>query len=136
MVIKTPNLLTTLFLIGSCGGIVATFQRLKNVPADSHHFKNPVSNNLAIIQVYTSPLVAGIFSLVLMLFFVSGALEGFMTPNFIGGNGNFTSVREFLISIKPSGNVDVAKCYTWCFIAGYSEKIIPTILDKMALEPK
>ena len=64
MVIKTPNLLTTLFLLGSCGGIVATFQRIKNVPADSHHFENPISNNLAILQVYTSPLVAGIFSLV------------------------------------------------------------------------
>jgi|GEM_PF-7069010 len=60
----------------------------------------------------------------------------FITSCLVGLRRSLASVREFLISIKPLGNVDVAKCYTWCFIAGYSEKIIPTILDKMALEPK
>lgn len=34
----------------------------------------------------------------------------------------------FLEQVSPANNQDVALCAVWSFAAGYSEKLVPTIL--------
>ena len=128
------SLMLTLFLMGACGGVVATFQRLKRLPVAVTSFDNPVSNKLAIFQTYTSPMVAGIFAIVLMAFFQSGALEGFVVPRFTSTEDVFVSLDDFLKQVAPASNQDVALCAVWSFAAGYSEKLVPTILDRLVQE--
>ena len=85
----------------------------------------------AIIQVYVSPLVAGIFALVLYAIFLTEIITGALFPAFKGTEATYDSVRQLLIGITPDQRLDAAKALLWAFIAGFSERMVPNILDRL-----
>lgn len=46
------SLMLMLFLSGALGGITNTYIRLRDIPADEQKLLDPITNKLAIIQVY------------------------------------------------------------------------------------
>ena len=86
------------------------------------------------------PLFGAVFALVLVLIFAGGLVNGPLFPVFefqktdgaastVHSAGN---VREFLGAIAPASIGDWAKLMTWCFIAGFSERFVPGLLDRFA----
>lgn len=113
-----------IFLVGAGGGIISTYFRLKNI-APEHLETN------AILQIYISPVVAGLLGWVSYAFFITGMLQGPMFPGFTGAQASYTNLGS-IFQITPATSLDAAKALLWAFVAGFSEKLIPNILDRLA----
>lgn len=113
-----------IFLIGAGGGVISTYFRLKDVAPST------VATN-AILQIYVTPLIAGMLGWICYAFFLTGMLEGPLFPRFTGQGTNYVDL-DSVLAIKPLSVLDAAKALLWAFVAGFSEKLIPNILDKLA----
>jgi len=117
----------TVFCLGALGGTTSTYYRLKDLPKEEKH------NIDAIVQVYTTPIVAGIFSFVLFIALVSGIVDGSLFPDF-----RFTvksnSFLQVLGGAAPKENEDAAKLLLWSFTSGFVERIVPNMIDRLGKE--
>lgn len=79
--------------------------------------------------------VAVVFAFLLYLLFMSGLVSGDVFPTFsyieVGNGGDYVSMEEFLIKVKPASYKDVAKVLVWSFIAGYSERFVPNLISRV-----
>lgn len=129
---KTISLLLVVFMLGSAGGITSTYMRFKDLPSNIFDL-NDSSNNriMAIVQIYASPIIAGIFGWLCYSLFLSGAIKGSLFPEFIGTDDNYDNIRQLFLGIKPKTLKDATLALLWAYIAGFSEKMIPNILDRL-----
>lgn len=136
LVTDTVNLhfLVMIFLSGAAGGVTNTYERMKNVPAKVNAFRDPTINTVAIIQVYVSPLIAGVFGLVLYSLFLTNMLGGTLFPTFDGMDAQYHGVIDLFNQVHPAEQIDAAKSLVWSFVAGFSERFVPNIIDKLARE--
>ena len=65
---------------------------------------------------------------------LSGLLQGALFPKFTQTGTAYTGVGTFLNTIGPETNLDTAKALIWAFIAGFSERFIPNILDRLVAQ--
>jgi hypothetical protein len=113
-----------IFLMGAAGGVISTYFRIKNIaPTEAQ------AN--AILQIYITPIVAGLLGWICYAFFLTEMLQGPLFPNFTGKNDVYNGL-DSVFKIVPEKTLDAAKALLWAFIAGFSEKLIPNILDKLA----
>lgn len=79
--------------------------------------------------------VAIVFAFVLYMMFIAGLISGDMFPRFINttaeAGGKYVSMKAFSTAIDPESYKDVAKIFVWSFVAGYSEKFVPNLVEKM-----
>lgn len=129
------SLIVFVFFAGAVGGITNTYIRLKNMPIETLQH-SPLSNIIAISQVYATPIVAGTFAIVAHALFASELLNGALFPTFAKGGSDYTNLGVMFHSYKPETYADAAKMIVWGFIAGFSEKMVPNILDRLAEEGK
>ncbi|ACS79097.1 hypothetical protein [Maridesulfovibrio salexigens] len=130
---KDISLLLVIYLVGAGGGVVSTYLRLKSMPDESFTYNKDSKDRLmAILQVYMSPVIAGVFAWLLYGLFATGILKGTMFPNFIGAEKVYYNVVQLFQDLKPEHLEDTALAILWAFIAGFSEKMLPNILDKLA----
>ncbi|NIR93988.1 MAG: hypothetical protein GWO08_10025, partial [Gammaproteobacteria bacterium] len=73
---------------------------------------------LAIIQVYVSPVVGGVFAVVLYAFFITGIITGAFFPEFKGLNEPYSGVADLFGNLSPDNRLDAAKALVWAFVAG------------------
>ncbi|MDH5178036.1 MAG: hypothetical protein OEZ39_19070 [Gammaproteobacteria bacterium] len=130
---QTP-FIVPVFLTGALGGLCNSYLRMKNVPSAVNTMQDPVSNRLAILQAYISPLVAGILGILLFSLFLTGMITGSLFPDFNGVNEKYHNMYEQFRQVAPKTYLDAAKSLVWSFIAGFSERLVPNIIDKMAQE--
>src|SRR4029078_4561252 len=74
--------------------------------------------------ILQSMFTGAAFALVLWLMFLGGLLSGELFPKEIAGP---------LTSPIPK---DLAKLLVWSFIAGFAERFVPDLLDKLGLKSK
>lgn len=113
-----------IFVTGAGGGIISTYFRLKDVVSSK------VEAN-AILQIYISPIIAGLLGWICYAFFITDMLSGPLFPEFVNKDHDYQGLRS-VFEIQPKHTLDAAKALLWAFIAGFSEKMIPNILDKLA----
>jgi hypothetical protein len=77
-------------------------------------------------------MVAIVFAGLLWMLFVSTLVSGDLFPAFTNADQSFTGMAGFLAQIEPSTNADVAKLLVWSFIAGYSERFGPNLVQGLA----
>lgn len=122
---NSVSLLLVVFFAGAAGGVISNYFRIRDLPAQN------IGTN-AIIQIYITPLIAGLLSWVAYAICLSGLLQGSLFPAFAGSDVPYENLEQMFSVVKPNTTLDVAKVLLWSFIAGFSEKLIPNILDKMA----
>ncbi|GEM_PF-3012093 len=124
-----------IFLTGTVGGVANNYRRLLALSLDVIADENPITKQLITFQIYVSPLVGGIFSIVLYLLFMSNILQGTLFPAFspVMQQG-YDSFKLFAHVANPATNQDAAKAIVWAFIAGFSEGLVPNFIDKIGKE--
>lgn len=115
-----------IFITGAGGGIISTYFRLKNVASTK------VETN-AILQIYITPIIAGLLGWICYAFFITDMLSGPLFPEFVNKQDEYQGLRS-VFEIQPKHTLDAAKALLWAFVAGFSEKMIPNILDKLAAQ--
>jgi hypothetical protein len=117
------------FGCGLIGGFVSIQQRMKDVKDEELDLLSRSWFQILLIPVY-----GGIFSLVLYLAFLSGIVEGALFPRLtIPGFGTPPSTQDMknlFLSTYPTTGVDLAKLIFWSFVAGFSERLVPQIINK------
>lgn len=118
------------FLCGIIGGFVSIQQRLKKI----------TNEELALLsgswfQVLLIPIYGGVFSLVLYVTFLANIIDGSMFPEFQipllkkGMAVNTAYLKNFLSNTYPASGPDFAKLIFWSFVAGFSERFVPQIIN-------
>jgi hypothetical protein len=117
------------FACGLVGGFVSIQQRLKKV---SNEELELLSRSW--FQILLIPIYGGIFALVLYLAFLGNIVQGatfprFSMPEFSVPPGT-EDMKRLFNATYPSTGVDFAKLIFWCFVAGFSERLVPQIISK------
>ena len=118
------------FGCGLVGGFVSIQQRLKK-------FGDEELGLLAKswFQILLIPVYGGIFAIVLYICFLSRIVEGplfprFSSPPFSEPMPSTEDIRNFFSQTYPTTGADLAKVIFWSFVAGFSERFVPQIIDR------
>lgn len=118
------------FLCGIIGGFVSIQQRLKKISDEE----------LALLsgswfQILLIPIYGGVFALVLYIAFLGDIIDGSLFPEFqfpeLGENKKVSAeyLKLFLSDTYPANGQNFAKLIFWSFVAGFSERFVPQIIN-------
>lgn len=120
---------TYIFMSGFIGGFVSIQQRLPKIKVNE--LRQLSQSWLSILLI---PVNGGIFAIVLTLMFLTGIFEGSLFPNFLQAECNeecsAVNFTIWLFEISPKEGADFAKLLFWSFVAGFSERFVPQIIQK------
>ena len=125
-----PIFITCLFA-GILGGFISALRRMQSISDDS--------DSVIVIQgiagadfwLWFSPMLGGVFAVVALLFFLSGLIGGTIFPQFEQAPGDLAGHWRFWTTLVPHSHGDYAKLFLWCFIAGFAERLIPDMIDRL-----
>lgn len=117
------------FECGTIGGFVSIQQRLKST--DNEELSLLSGSWTAVI---VKPLYGGLFALILYSLFLSGLLEGQLFPAFsvhtFDNPPTTENIKRFFVETYPKTAADFAKFAFWSFVAGFSERFVPGIIQR------
>ena len=118
------------FGTGLVGGFVSIQQRIHKVSDDElKHLSESWASVLLI------PIYGGIFALVIHVIFLSEIITGQLFPSYsVPPFSNPTTLddfREFFSTTLPKTGQDTAKMLFWAFCAGFSERLVPQIIQNV-----
>jgi len=114
----------------------STDQQAEFADVETHRLSDQL-RLIAIFQVYVTPLIGGIFGILLYAIFLTGIIQSIFTVPFLPEVGpavdsKFDGVIELFKDLGPKTNKDALLVVLWAFVAGFSEKMVPNVLDKLA----
>lgn len=125
------DILLLVFCAGSVGAVINNYYRLAKLSAEDKVAIEALDGTVFTMQIYVSVLIAGVLGFVIYGLFLSGLLQGDLFPKFKSADAEFTSIFALLETVTPNQNVDTAKAIVWAFIAGFSERLVPNVLDRL-----
>jgi hypothetical protein len=126
------NIMPVVIFAGAVGAVVNNYYRLAKLSEADKATAARLQGSVLTMQVYVSMLIAGILALVMYGLCMTGLLAGQLFPQFRGIDLDYDRMSNFLTGVKPMTNIDTGKVLIWSFIAGFSEKLIPNVLDRLA----
>lgn len=139
-----PILLLVL-MTGALGAFVSALQRSHSfegiAPVLLGEYKKAQTNWFLYIYAIIPPLIGAIAAVVMYIFFQSEILSSPAFPEFICKTApsdapeNCDKLSDFF-EFGPRGMTDYAKVLLWAFIAGFSERLVPDIIGKLARQVK
>jgi hypothetical protein len=125
------DLFLLVFCAGSVGAVINNYYRLAKLSAADKVAIDSLDGTVFTMQIYVSVLIAGVLGFVMYGLFLSGLLQGDLFPKFSSTQDPFKDVFTFLDTVEPAQNIDTAKAIVWAFIAGFSERLVPNVLDRL-----
>lgn len=121
-------------LTGTVGGTANNYRKLQRLRDLSELDVTESSRALATAQIYLSPVIGAVFALLLYGLFLSGVLQGDFFPAFGDcSDEKFHNYKDFA-DCNPDTNADVAMAMVWGFVAGFAERFVPNVLDRLIAE--
>jgi hypothetical protein len=126
-------------MAGILGSFVSALNRIyasKDVfPRGKYTHLLKKANIYLIAYSLIPPLIGAIGAAILFTMFAGEIISGGLFPEFactdVGGCQSYT---DYLDKWKPKLPVDFAKLIVWGFIAGFSERFVPNILNQIATD--
>ena len=113
------------------GGFVSIQQRLAKVGDEELQV---LAQSWAAILVI--PIYGGIFALTLYVLFLSGLVQGHLFPEFhipaFADPPTSADIVKLLKQTYPKSGPDFAKLLFWTFVAGFSERFVPQIIQSVS----
>lgn len=133
---KSPPLLLLVMLAGMLGAYFSALTRLYRVDEAGAALITPTVRALGgwYMAMYSAvpPIVGAIAAVVLYLLFVSDLVKGDMFPNIeCVGSEYCRSISELMKNYWPETPSDYGKALVWSFIAGFSERFVPDLLQSL-----
>jgi hypothetical protein len=139
-----PSVLISVILAGSLGGFVSALRRLytfSNIfPTEAVTRRLGKSYVYVIVYSLIPPLIGAIAAAVLYLVFAAGILQGPFFPKFDlileKGDEGYSHFKSFIEEWRPAASVDYARAILWGFAAGFSERLVPDLLERLGEKTK
>lgn len=138
-----PDQLGSFVFALGLGGIGATVSLTRRIPKlNESDAESLASSWWILIVLSTTGIVMGG---ILYIMFLGGILTGdggdglftsnlfplFSAPNGAAETQNYLSDMRTLLSVRPQEAKDFGMILVWCFLAGYSERFVPSLLHNM-----
>jgi len=135
--VKEPSILLFVTLEGALGSFVSALIRLYNFTELPKALLDGQLQRFQFVHLVmyslVPPIVGAIGAAALYLMFAAGLLEGVLFPKFGCNPGAECSGFGGLIEHwAPVSAQDYAKALVWGFIAGFSERVVPDALQRLA----
>jgi hypothetical protein len=119
------------FQCGIIGGFVSIQQRLNKIGNEELTLLSESWTSILLIPIY-----GGIFSLILYILFLSSLIQSslfpeFYIPAFSTPQVTVNDIQKFLTECYPKTGPDLAKLIFWSFVAGFSERYVPQIIQTL-----
>lgn len=125
------DLFLLVFCAGAVGAVINNYYRLAKLSEADKAAIEVLDGTVFTMQIYVSVLISGALGLVMYALFLSGLLQGSLFPKFKSLDLDFKNIFVLLETVSPNQNVDTAKAIVWAFIAGFSERLVPNVLDRL-----
>ncbi|WP_411883157.1 hypothetical protein [Polaromonas sp. YR568] len=123
-------------IAGTLGAFVSALRRIysfENIfPSKEYQSFLKGANIYVIAYSSIPPLVGAIAAIVMYLVFSSRMFQSELTPLFVCEIERCANFMDFLDHWKPDKPSDYAKAIVWGFIAGFSERFVPDILNRFS----
>jgi hypothetical protein len=135
---NATSMLLIVLLAGILGGFVSALKRIYDFqsifPLPHYHHFLKKSNLYLVMYSMIPPLVGAIGAVILYVIFASKIITGPLFPSFSCGLGpdKCNDLKVILHEWRPSLAEDYAKVVVWGFIAGFSERFVPDILNRLS----
>ncbi|UTW10255.1 hypothetical protein [Marinobacterium rhizophilum] len=132
------SILPVVILAGVLGSFVSALNRIYSsrdiFPIRSYSVFLRGTSTYLIAYSSIPALVGAISSTILYVVFASEIVVGPFFPGFSCklGEGNCIEFQQFLTSWSPTDAQNHAKAIVWGFVAGFSERFVPDILNKVS----
>jgi hypothetical protein len=128
-----PPLLSLVMLAGMIGAFFSALTRLYNVDQASMALISPTVQQLGgrylMMYSFVPPLIGAIAAVILYLAFVGKLLEGALFPKIGCSVGECATLLDVMNNIWPVKAEDYGKVMVWSFAAGFSERLVPDVLQ-------
>jgi hypothetical protein len=131
-----PPILVLVTLSGMLGAFFSALTRLYQVDQVSVALISPTVSQLSgwhlFMYSFVPPMVGAIASVALYIGFVSALVAGGLFPEMAcKGAGPCDDLYGVLTSYGPKAAPDYGKVLIWSFIAGFSERMVPDMLQSL-----
>jgi len=121
------NAWSIVFTAGAIGGVLSLQRRLQSLPRHGESLSDLVELS-GRMSVRFTPILGGIFAVVLFLIFAAGFVTGDLFPRL---QNNVPGFGNFIRNLQPATGIDWGKLLVWSFIAGFAERFVPDTLDRL-----
>ncbi len=128
------DVVMAIFFSGSVGAVVNNYFRLSKIASRAKALETDLTRPNITLQIWVSLFLSGILGFVAYGLFLSGMLQGELFPRFNGLDGEYKDLTQLLRMVLPKTNLDAAKALIWAFVAGFSERFVPNVLDSLVLK--
>jgi len=135
-----PTIMVAVIVAGALGGFVSSLRRLYAFqdifPKRRYVLLFRTLNFYVIAYSFVPALVGMIGAAVLYVVFAAGLLKGDLFPEFDchAPDKVCDDFQRFVGNWSPKGPAGHAKAIVWGFIAGFSERFVPDILNRLGSE--
>jgi hypothetical protein len=121
------TLLSLAAVVGAIGSFISAFSRIEGVPENSEIGRSVVALRSS-ESIRLAPVTGFVFAIVMSFIFGGGLVSGSLFPN-VG-----EAVKDYgswpLVLFVPA---ELAKWLTWSFIIGFSERLMPDMIDRLVI---
>jgi hypothetical protein len=122
------NLSMAILIVGAgvLGGLTSTLRRIQQTKYSGNADVALARLDHSNMSIYVSPVLGGVFSLLLFFLFAGGLIKGTIFPEVT------LEIIKYVPNSPPIEGVNLAKLLVWSFIAGFAEKLVPDRLQRIA----
>jgi hypothetical protein len=123
------------FFSGQMGGFLSVQHRLQKLDGGDPLFRELQLSSGWFSVVVVAPIVGSFFAVLLYFLFVAGLLKGGFFPSFVDftpAHGAAVTIADFLKNGTPASIADWGKLLVWSFIAGFAERFVPDVVDRLS----
>jgi hypothetical protein len=129
------TIMIAVIVAGAGGGFVSSLRRLysfQDIFPRREYVQLFRKMNFYVAAYSLVPAVVGMIGAVMVyLMFAAGLLKGDLFPEFHCASGACTDFHGFVSYWSPKDAAANAKAIVWGFIAGFSERFVPDILNRL-----
>jgi hypothetical protein len=127
-------LVLVIMTVSVLGAFVSAQRRIQTVPDDGDPVLSVLQLENGTAGILLAPISGAIFGVILYLIFTGHLVQGELFPKINSETSESITglaFRVFSLNTGPATGLDFAKLLVWSFVAGFAERFVPDVLDRL-----